>query len=101
MLDGPALRFGDLLGSERCQLVGPRVAAPELMYLSISSGDAPCFKVIYRGSSLARTTRLQLLGGTNIVHGRHLEILYCSRCTECSAEIWYDGYSFTFECRQD
>ena len=87
MLDGPALRFGALLGSGKCQLVGPRMATLDLIYLSICSGEAPCFKVIYRGSSLARIARLQLSGETNIVHGRHLEILGCSGCTKGSAEI--------------
>ncbi len=33
--------------------------------------------------------RLQLLGGTDIVHGRHPEDLCCGRCTGKSAEIWY------------
>ena len=32
--------------------------------------------------------RLQLLGGTDIVHGRHPEDLCCGRCTEKSAEVW-------------
>ena len=91
MLDCPTLRFGVLLGSEKCQLVGAVVATRGLMYLSICSGEAPCFKVIYQGSMSARIARLQLSGGTNIEHGRHLEILCCSG-TECSADVWYDRY---------
>ncbi len=95
MLDGPALRFGTLLGSEKYQPMGPRVAIPSLIYLSICSGEAPCFRVICRSPSLARIHRLQFLGRTNIVHCRHLEILCCSECTERSAEVQYDRSGIT------
>ena len=78
VLDGPALRFGGLLGSGICQLVGPGVATADLIYLSICSGEAPCFRVICREKrSLASAIdRLELSGSTDIVHGRHLEILH-------------------------
>lgn len=92
MLDGPALRFGALLGSKSCQLVGGGMGTPDRIYLSICSGDAPCFKVICRDSSLARMTRLQLRGGTNVVHGRHLQNVCCRRYTEGSDKLWYDRY---------
>lgn len=59
MLDGSTLGFGTLLGSGRCQLVGAEMATPDLIYLSSCSGEAPCFKVIYRSPSLARVDRQQ------------------------------------------
>ena len=44
------------------------MAVLELMHLSISSGEAPCFKVICQGSLLAgiMTRRLQLAGGPTL-----------------------------------
>ena len=65
------------------------MAVSEVMYLSISSGEAPCFKVIYQGSLLAgmMTHRLQLAAcrRTHIVHGRHLEVPDYNGCTKRSA----------------
>ena len=63
------------------------MAVSEVMYLSISSGEAPCFKVICQGSLLAGMTRgLQLAAcrRTHIVHGRHLEVSGCNGCTKGS-----------------
>ena len=61
----------------------------EVMYLSISSGEAPCFKVICQGSLSAgmMTHRLQLAAcrRTHIIHGRHLEVPGCNGCTKGSA----------------
>lgn len=87
MLDGAALRFGALFGSEKYQRLGPQVIDSGPMYLSICSGEAPCFKVICRGQSLAKVGRLQTSGGTNVVHCRHLEVLGCIEGTEGSADI--------------
>lgn len=91
MLDGPTLRFGGLLGPGICQLVGSGVATPDLIYLSICSGEAPCFRVICGEERLlaGATDRLQRSGSTNVVHGRHLETLGCSRCTGQPAKNWY------------
>ena len=70
----------------------------DIIYLSISSGEDPCFKVICQGSLLAgmMTLRLQLAAcrRTHVVHGRHLEIPGCSDCTKGSVDSlkWYDRY---------
>ena len=46
MLDGAALGFGRLFGSGSVQLVRVRRVGGGVIYLSICSGEAPCFKVI-------------------------------------------------------
>ena len=68
------------------------------MYLSICSGEAPCFKVIYRNSYLAGSlNRLQLSGSTYVIHGGHVEVVSCSSCVEESSDIGCAGeYGFLF-----
>ena len=56
VLDGPTLRFGGLLGPGVYQLVGGSSDRGGQRYLSICSGEAPCFKVILLKVVLSRTT---------------------------------------------
>ena len=78
------------------------MAVSEVMYLSISSGEAPCFKVICQGSVLAgmMTRRLQLAAcrRTHVVHGRHLEVPVCNGSTKGSAYFANDGYGICPSC---